>query len=352
VSTLAQSVFGSEAGRRELAAALLPETQPAAEQSEVADQAADPYVGRLFWHTLPALRVSPEALAAAYDQAGIDRHYLPGPIRAADAFRRATSGLERTAEARMDGQDVHVTLLVRDAANDKERTVRQAVAEVRNAALVRLAYVPAGQFELAKASGRAAAHDLDDILALPAEARSLVREALDAFPDAFADAMRLLDDGHVRRAIDGLMRAEHVIGVRTSEEEKSKVYFALQGRRRVVDQLDRLFAALRPVANGARFHEVPVIDVTRQRQMVAEATLAHVRGEVDTLVREVDQILTEQGQGRKVRESTAERYLEEARRLSALVDEYRGATRDRLAEAAAALDLLRVQVATLASVAA
>jgi hypothetical protein len=130
----------------------------------------------------------------------------------------------------------------------------------------------------------------------------------------------------VRRAIDGLMRAEHVIGVRPS----GGVCFALQNRLRVVDQLDRLFTALRPVA---------------------EATVAHVRGEVDTLVREVDAILTEHGQGRRVRDSTAERYLEEARRLSALVEEYRAATRDRLAEAAAALDLLRVQVATLVAVA-
>ena len=251
--------------------------------------------------------------------------------------------MERTTEAIVCGQKVHVSLLVRDAANDKERTVRQAVAEVRNAALVRLAYVPAGQFELEKAGGHAAARELDDVLALPAEARTLVREALDAFPDAFADAMRLLDDGHVRRAIDGLMRAEHVIGVRPS----GGVYFALQGRRRVVDQLDRLFAALRPVAEAARFYEVPVIDVARQRQMVAEATLAHVRGEVDTLVREVDQILTEHGQGRYRRA-----LLEEARRLSALVEEYRAAPRDRLAEATAALDLLRVQVAALVSVAA
>ena len=106
------------------------------------------------------------------------------------------------------------------------------------------------------------------------------------------------------------------------------------------------------MAEAARFYEVPVIDVARQRQMVAEATLAHVRGEMDTLVREVDQILTEHGQGRKVRESTAERYLEEARRLAALLEEYRAGTRDRLAEAAAALDLLRVQVAALVSVAA
>ena len=85
--------------------------------------------------------------------------------------------------------------------------------------------------------------------------------------------------------------------------------------------------------------------------MVAEATLAHVRGEVDSLVRDVDQILTEQGQGRKVRESTAERYLGELRRIGQMVEEYRSATRDRMAEAGGALDLLRVQVATLASVA-
>ena len=38
--------------------------------------------------------------------------------------------------------------------------------------------------------------------------------------------------------------------------------------------------------------------MTRQRHTVAEATLAHVRGEVDT-------ILTERGQGRRVRDNLA-----------------------------------------------
>ena len=341
-TVLARSIFGGEDGaRRELAALAAVAAEGDGEQAQ---QSAS-QVGELFWYTLPMLRVSPEALAAAYQQAGIDRAHLPGPIRAADAFRRATSALERVAEAEMDGQKVHVNLLVRDAANDKERIIRQAVAEVRNAAHARLAYTPAGQFELDKASGAGTAFEMGGVCDLPDQAQALVREALTAFPGAFADAMRLLDDGHVRRAIDGLMRAEHVIGVRPS----GGVYFALQSRRTVVEQLDRLFAALRLAAEGARFFAVPVIDVARQRQMVAEATLAHVRGEVDSLVREVDGILTEQAQGRKVRESTAERYLGELRRLGELVEEYRAATRDRTAEAAGALDLLRVQVSTLLS---
>ncbi len=339
-TALAQSLFGGD-GRAELAALMTDETP-----EEGLEQAV-PRVGDLFWYTLPTLRVAPEDLAVAYERAGIDRRYLPGPIRASDAFRRATSGLERSADLTVGGQMQHVCLLVREAANSKERTVRQVVVEVRDAAQVRLAYTAAEQFGLDKAGGCAETVELDGIYALPTAARYLVREALAAFPGAFADALHLLDDGHVRRALEALMRAEHVIGVRPS----GGVYFALHARRAVVEQLERLFAALRPVADGARFYAVPVIDVARQRQMVAEATLAHVRGEVDSLVREVDGILTEQDQGRKVRESTAERYLEEARRLSGLVDEYRAATRDRLAEAAGALDLLRVQVATLASVA-
>ena len=338
-TAVARSLFGGDG--HELAALVTDQAE------EEGIEQAVPRVGDLFWYSLPTLRVAPEELAAVYERAGIDRRYLPGAIRAADAFRRATSGLERAADLTAGGATQHFSLLVREAANTKERTVRQVVAEVRDAAQVRLAYTPAGQFELGKADEHAEAFELDGIYELPTAARDLVREALAAFPGAFADALNLLDDGHVRRALDSLMQAEHVIGVRPS----GGVYFALHGRRALVEQLDRLFAALRSVAEGARFCAVPVIDVARQRRMVAEATLAHVRGEVDSLVREVDQILTEQGQGRKVRESTAERYLGELRRIGQMVEEYRSATRDRMAEAGGALDLLRVQGATLASVA-
>ena len=345
-AALKQSIFGDQGGVRELAALSVPTEGTGDKQVDQSIAAAN--VGELFWYTLPQLRLEMETLEAAYAKASIDRRYLPGKIQAADAFRRATSGLQQSAEAEMNGQTVRINLLVRDVGSDKARAVRQAVLEVRDAAHARLVYTPAGQFELQKAGGHGAAHELGEIRDLPAKAQDLVREALDAFPQAFADAMHLLDDGHVRRAVDAMMAAEHVISLRPS----GGVYFALQHRGAVVGQLDLLFEALAAAAAGARFVSVPVIDVARQRQMLAEATLAHVRGEVESLVREMDGILTEERSGRKVRGATAQGYLQELKRLTELVGEYRAATRDRLSEASASLELLKIQVTALLTVAA
>jgi hypothetical protein len=85
----------------------------------------------------------------------------------------------------------------------------------------------------------------------------------------------------------------------------------------------------------------------KHRAMLAAATLAHVRGEAQGLLRELGTVLEQAGRGRRVRQATAERYLEEARRLGHLVEEYRRATRDRLVEAGSDLDLLREQVVAL-----
>lgn len=341
------SIFGRKTDEvRDLAAVVtVPGGAEDGSQADEIQTAAN--VGGLFWYTLPGLKLEPAVLAEAFSKAGIDPRYLPGKIKASDAFRRATSGLKREDVDPQDGGGSKVSLLVRDAGGDKERIVRQIVVEVKESSKRKLRYAPAAQLELEKSTGVASVASLPGMDDLPIEVRFLVREATDAFSGAFENAMKYLDDGHVRRSVDALMTAEHVITVRPS----GGVYFALEARKRVVRQLDTLFEALRAVADGSRFYDVSVVDIAKQRAMVAEATLAHVKAEVHGLVREMDDILLEQRDGRRVRQATADRYLSEAKRLSDLVREYRDATRDRLTEASSDLDILREQVTALLTVA-
>ncbi len=342
----ARSLFGEDHGRHDLAAMVGP-VEPTGDD-DVDQLLASANVGQLFWYTLPTLKITMETLRAAYKKAGIDQRWLPGEIRPADAFRRATSSLERSTEVPMDGKPMRATLMVRDVVgSDKDRVVRQAVVEVRDAAKVRLLYTPAGQFELRKQDTRADAWEMDGIETLPTSAQEMVREAVRGFASVYEDALQYLDDGHVRRAMDAMMREEHVVSVRPS----GGVFFALEKRREVVRQLGDLFDGLRDAEIAGTFYAVPVINMAKQREMVAEAALVHVKGEVGSLIHEVDKILTDQAEGRRVRQSTAEGYLRELKRLSDLVGEYRAATRDHLADATGELDLLKTQVTTLLAVA-
>jgi hypothetical protein len=74
------------------------------------------------------------------------------------------------------------------------------------------------------------------------------------------------------------MRAEHVMGAPPS----GGVYFALQVRVLVVRKLEQLLEALRQREPVATFSPVPVVDLRKQREVVAEAAAAHVAGLAET----------------------------------------------------------------------
>lgn len=143
------------------------------------------------------------------------------------------------------------------------------------------------------------------------------------------------------------MKAEHVVAARPN----GAVYFALEAHKKVTRQLEVLLGLLKAQAASAEFYDLPVIDARKHRNMVASAAVEHVKGEAQSLLREIGNILDDVAGGRKVRGSTVDRYLEETRRIGELLEEYRQATRDRLTEAGSDLDLLRRQVVALANVA-
>ena len=79
------SVFGDRGERRELAVAMVPGEGTGDEQTDQTIACAN--VGELFWCTLPQLQREIETLEVAYENAGIDRRYLPGKIQSSDALR-------------------------------------------------------------------------------------------------------------------------------------------------------------------------------------------------------------------------------------------------------------------------
>ena len=346
--TLQQALFGPSAAKAELNAVVDSERPDA--DAPASDPLLDGMVGEMFWFTIPsALRVVRGVVEDAYEQAGIDRRFLPPEVRLPDAFRRATQDLATTAEVKDDdGKKRRVALLMREVATDASRVVRQLVVEVRDEAHVRLIYEPCAQFELWKSSGRASADAMDGMDSVPAAATDLVRKAMDRFRAAWPDATKFLDDGHIRRAVDGLMTAEKVIDLR----HNGGLYFALRAHASVVRQIETLFDVLKGAgAEDAAFCSAPLVDRARQRGTVADAAMRQVTGDAQSLQRAIVKIIEEAQEGRKVRKETAHSYMTELKRLHDLAEEYRGATRDALAGAAAALEVLKTEVVSLMTVA-
>lgn len=343
--TLQETLFGVS-GQMNLAT-VIGEDEPEGED----DSLLEGMVGQMFWYTVPStLRVERSVVAAAYEHAGIDRKFLPPVVRVHDAFRRATQDLSTPNMEVLDdtGKKRRVALMMREVASDSSRVVRQMVVEVRDEAHERLLYKPCAQFDLWKYAGRATCVPLDEIADVPAAAGDLVRTAMDRFWDAWPDATKFLDDGHIRRALGEMMTAAKVIDLRRN----GGLYFALRAHAGVVEQIETLFECLKAAGvEDPQFCSAPLVDRSKQRGAVAAAALRQVTEEAEALQRSVIKISEEQKEGRKVRKDTAHGYLQDVKRLQDLTDEYRAATRDSLAGATAALDVLKTEVVSLMMVA-
>ena len=295
-------------------------------------------LGDLFWFTLPALKITPATLADAYRQAGISEKLLPPPIEAHDAFRRATSRLALESSP--------VSLLIRPGGHDKERIIRYVTAEIQHEIQheKKLRYSAAATFIFNRRDNTASAHITDF---LPPEAQVLVDAAVEKFPGEFADCQRYLESEHVRMSIYKIMDTEHIIRARPS----GGVYFALQAHNTAMRQIETLLGTLKPLAPNADFYSLTVRDAAKDLAMVTNATTNHVRVEANSLLRDMGNLLDRAAAGHKIRQQTAEGFLEEAKRLTQLLEEYRNKTRDQFSDAASDLDLVRRQVIALMNVA-
>src|SRR5215217_5162639 len=113
-------------------------------------------LGYLFWYSVSEADVRREDLIGAMVDAGLDEGFAPGEISARDAFRRATTSLQRSrvpidarSQSRLFGTERrHANLLVRDVRTSGKCVVRQLVREVVDAVGATLEHCAVGQFEL------------------------------------------------------------------------------------------------------------------------------------------------------------------------------------------------------------
>ncbi|KXG75515.1 hypothetical protein AN618_18880 [Fervidicola ferrireducens] len=95
------------------------------------------FLGHLCWYTIYDVKVTRDEMIKKFAEAGMPAKYLPNPISAVDAFRRATAELE---ENRLPSHDKFVNYLVREVVCDKNVVIRHLIKEVVDAKNVRLEY--------------------------------------------------------------------------------------------------------------------------------------------------------------------------------------------------------------------
>src|SRR5829696_6279811 len=296
-------------------------------------------LGYLFWYTVSEADLRREDLIGAMLDAGLKASFAPGEISARDAFRRATSSLQRSrvpvdsrSQSKLFGTERrHANLLVRDVRTTGRSVLRQLVREVVDAVGATLEHRAVGQFELS-ASG--------EMRAFPLAAGLLEEEEeiLQAADAAFERARAHHDAGAVRRTIQRALSACSPVGLRAS----GGVYFVPMAHEPELRAIERFVGELkdRLIEEAKRTLVMAVELVNREeyRDAIAASLDEQVDREANALIREMGKILRKRS---KITRRRQEDLFGRVRTLKGSVAEYEALLEREIADARANLELAR-----------
>ena len=293
-----------------------------------------PILGQLLWYTITDMDVTRAQLEGAFTAAGIDPAHLPKPIKAVDAFRRATSAAEMNRLPAGAGQ--FINLLVREISAGQSEVVRALVREVVDAQNVRLHYQEVATFNLARADGR--------MRVFPSPiATDQERAACERAGALYVQFQNSYNGRHLREVVHNILDACRPVAVRPS----GGVYFVPQAHeaavRRVKDLVARL-ADYGTTSQRSRLWTVPVIDLDEQRSMIQESLDDQVAGESKALLGEMADLLKSD---RKITQLVATQFAGRVRKLGTLTAEYETLLGSKQDRARAGVELARAQVTAL-----
>lgn len=296
-------------------------THKAAVQGELADP-----LGYLAWYTIHNnLRVSRQDLEDRFNACGIDPGFLPGTIHHADAFRRATSRVERTNLPVPGQKGEKVNLLVREVCSNSEHVVRHLVREVVDSNNVRLAYEVVGELRLYRTDGYMFT-ECFGAGTVEEEVWPVLKQAEDLYKD-----LRVNYEGeHLRRSVQQMLLDMRVTAVRPS----GGVYFVPASQKEEIDRLGALMKAL-----DQEWFTLPVVDAEDTRGMVRRKFTEQINDAVKSMTGALG--------AEKISQSQVSSLIEQAKRLLDDVREYEGVLDQNLQDLRSRVEIVKLQMVSL-----
>ena len=283
-------------------------------------------LGYLAWYTIHNdLKVSRQDLEDRFIYCGIDAGFLPNNIHPADAFRRATSRVERTNLSVAGQKGLKVNLLVREVGSNSDQVVRHLVRELVDSNNVRLAYETVGEFRLYRTGGCMYSSYLGGPCA-EEEVRPVLKQAEDLYED-----LRVNYEGeHLRRSVQQTLLDMRVTTVRPS----GGVYFVPVSQKEKLDCLGALMKAL-----GQEWFTLPVVDAEDTRDMVRRKFADQINDAVKSMTGALG--------AEKISQSQVSSLIDQAKRLIEDVGEYEGVLDQNLQDLRSRVEIVKLQMVSL-----
>jgi hypothetical protein len=234
------------------------------------------FLGRLCWYSVPeSVLIDHEEVFKILVLSGLGGH-VPKPPGDADVFRRVT-----TASARKriptDDPNIFENYLVRDLPGGKVIT-RRVVREIVDSGGRRLSYDEVAELTFVKKDATLGCrHDLNG------SPSAVGKDICEAVRKRFQAERGALNSYGIRATIRAVLEAAHATNVRYPT---GGVYFVGEEHVKKLEGLERLAEKIPAIT----VHVLPLIDDTKQREMLKRAFEAESVDAIDKLLTEITEL--------------------------------------------------------------
>jgi hypothetical protein len=309
---------------------------------------SEAFLGSLLWFSISQADVELELARKELEDAGLSTDNLRSVLRPVDAFRKATREFGHKFKE-VDG--IRSELMVRPVGEDGEQCYRHLILEravVKAGQRRRIFYEKVGEVTFTrgvKKDGEYSAYGVESrrttmhlTSPLTTDEDEWLTSHLDGFEERFNHLITHMDSHAVRTFVRDYI--DDCAG--TCVKESGGLYFVGQTR---ADEIRKLGEWVRGV--GSEFHDLPLLNLVEQRQMIMEAFEDETIKEVERLMGEVAKILEDPK--RTIEEKTFDTYGLRAAELKKKVDEYHQMLGERADRAEIEIQTYAAQVMTLAT---
>lgn len=218
----------------------------------------DKKLGHIFFYTMPEFLISKEKLEEIFQEAGLEQNLFPLPVRAVDAYRRATTESEVYG---IPFGNCFINYLIREVACDEDAVLRQVVEEVVDSQKKRLEFTPGVcQFILNKRTQELEIEYQRLFQPRPTNTQA-VETLIDEVKSRYQQYLTHFTSRAVRNVVIALLREMRPTAIRPT----GGVYFV---HDQYTEKLETLVKFIRLLKNGAEAWTIPLVDGEDMRALI------------------------------------------------------------------------------------
>lgn len=241
-------------------------------------------LGYMIFYYIPDIKISHSEFEQIFDNNKMDKKCLPPKIYEHDAFRRATGKVKGTIAVDVGGAYSDAKLNIDEVVNDQNKVVRILGRKVIDSANAEVNYEPAGKFYFDKGN-KSASFSVNPTFAAEYDYNTLMEGTIDLFKEWTAYHSK----DTVRNIVNKIVKSTQPVTIIKG------AYFIPKGEYDIIKGLQGVIKDLAQFTTGdvPGIEVIPLIDTVEQRKMISTKANTELMGEIDDLVTELSDMLTD-----------------------------------------------------------